>query len=125
MAGRLRDWARRLKRDTHAVYLAARDPRTPWYARALALFIAAYALSPIDLIPDFIPVLGYLDELILLPLGLMLVVRLVPAEVMAEARTAALAAESRPASRLGAALIVLLWIATASLLLWLFWPEAI
>lgn len=125
MVGRLRDWARGLKRDVHAVYLAARDPRTPWYARALALFIAAYALSPIDLIPDFIPVLGYLDELILLPLGLMLVVRLIPVEVMAEARAAALAAESRPTSRLGAALIVLLWIATASWLLWLFWPEAI
>jgi uncharacterized membrane protein YkvA (DUF1232 family) len=124
-ANRLRDWARGIKRDTHAVYLAARDRRTPWYAKALALFIAAYALSPIDLIPDFIPVLGYLDELILLPLGLMLVVRLVPAEVMADARAAALAAESRPSSRLGAALVVLLWIAAAALLLWLFWGEAL
>jgi uncharacterized membrane protein YkvA (DUF1232 family) len=125
MVGRLRDWARGVKRDTHAVYLAARDPRTPWHAKALALLIAAYALSPIDLIPDFIPILGYLDELILLPLGLMLVVRLVPPAVMADARAAALAAESRPASRAGAAVIVVLWIATASLLLWLFWPEAI
>jgi uncharacterized membrane protein YkvA (DUF1232 family) len=124
MAGRLRDWARGIKRDTHAVYLAARDPRTPWPAKALALFIAAYALSPIDLIPDFIPVIGYLDELILLPLCLMLVVRLVPPVVMEEARAAALAAEDRPTSRAGAALIVLLWIAAAALLLWLFWPEA-
>ena len=78
IASGLGHWARSIKRDTHAVYLAARDPRTPWYAKALALLIAAYALSPIDLIPDFIPVLGYLDELILLPLGLMLVVRMVP-----------------------------------------------
>ena len=124
MAGRLRDWARRIKRDAHAVYLAARDPRTPWPARALALLIAAYALSPIDLIPDFIPVVGFLDELILLPLGLLLIVRLVPPPVMEEARAAALAAESQPSSPAGAALVVSLWIAAAVLLLWLFWPEA-
>lgn len=124
MAGRLRDWARRIKRDTHAVYLAARDPRTPWPARALALLIAAYALSPIDLIPDFIPVVGFLDELILLPLGLLLIVRLVPPPVMEEARAAALAAESQPSSPAGAALVVSLWIGAAVLLLWLFWPEA-
>src|SRR5262245_43604308 len=121
----LRHWARAIRRDAHAVYLAARDPRTPWYAKALALLIAAYALSPIDLIPDFIPVFGYLDELILLPLGLVLVVRLVPPAVLAEARATALAAESRPSSRAGAALIVVLWLASAALLLWLFWPEAI
>lgn len=124
MAGRLRDWARRIKRDTHAVYLAARDPRTPWPARALALLIAAYALSPIDLIPDFFPVVGFLDELILLPLGLLLIVRLVPPPVMEEARAAALAAESQPSSPAGAALVVSLWIGAAVLLLWLFWPAA-
>jgi uncharacterized membrane protein YkvA (DUF1232 family) len=72
MAGRLKEWARTIKRDAHAVYLAARDPRTPWYAKALALGVAAYALSPIDLIPDFIPILGYLDELLLLPFAIAL-----------------------------------------------------
>jgi uncharacterized membrane protein YkvA (DUF1232 family) len=74
MLKRLKDWARAVKRDVHGLWLAARDPRTPWYAKAVALGIAAYALSPIDLIPDFIPVLGYLDEVILLPLAIMLAV---------------------------------------------------
>ena len=78
MAGSLKDWARTIKRDTHAVYLSARDPRVPWYAKALALVVAGYALSPIDLIPDFIPVLGYLDDVILVPLGLWAVVKLIP-----------------------------------------------
>lgn len=119
---RLRRWARALKRDVHAVYLAARDPRTPWFAKALALGVAAYALSPIDLIPDFIPVLGYLDEVILLPLAILLVVRLIPPELMAEHRAAAAAAERRPVSRAGAAAVVVIWLAAAGLLLWLFWP---
>jgi uncharacterized membrane protein YkvA (DUF1232 family) len=70
MLARLRDWAQRVKRDVVALYLATRDPRVPWYAKAVAACVAAYALSPIDLIPDFIPVLGYLDEVIILPLGL-------------------------------------------------------
>ncbi len=116
----LQDWARKIRRDIHAVYIAARDPRTPWLVRALALAIAAYALSPIDLIPDFIPVLGYLDDAILLPLGLLLVIRLIPTEVMVQARDTALAAESRPVSRMAAVAIVCLWIAAAALLLWLF-----
>jgi uncharacterized membrane protein YkvA (DUF1232 family) len=80
----LMEWARAIKRDVHALWLAARDPRTPWYAKALALGITAYALSPIDLIPDFIPVLGYLDEVILLPLAIMLAVRLLPSKIMTE-----------------------------------------
>src|SRR5215471_19208344 len=80
MAGRLRGWAALIKRDVHALYLAARDPRVPWYAKALAAVVAGYALSPIDLIPDFIPVLGYLDDVILVPLGIVLVVRLIPPE---------------------------------------------
>ena len=84
--GRLRDWARRLKGETLALYLAARDRRTPWYARLLVAGIVAYALSPIDLIPDFIPVLGYLDDVLLIPLGIAIALRLIPAEVMAEAR---------------------------------------
>ena len=83
---RVRHWARRLRRDVHAIYLSARDPRMPWYAKAWALVIAAYAVSPIDLIPDFIPVLGHLDEAILLPLGVMLAVRLIPEEVLEENR---------------------------------------
>src|SRR6476620_3180105 len=101
--------ARALKRDTYALYLAARDPRTPWYARALAVLILAYAFSPIDLIPDFIPVLGYLDDLLLVPLGLALLARLVPAEVMADARARASVelATNRPKSYAAAAMIVL------------------
>lgn len=120
---RIKDWARAIKRDVHALYLAARDPRTPWYAKALALAIAAYALSPIDLIPDFIPVLGYLDDAILLPLAIMLAVRLVPPHVMAEHRAAAIKAEGRPISRTGAAFIIGLWLLAAAALLWWLWPH--
>ena len=82
----LKDRARALKREVTALGLAVQDPRTPWYARVLAVAVIAYALSPIDLIPDFIPVLGYLDDLLLVPAGIALVIRLIPAEVMAEAR---------------------------------------
>src|SRR6188472_2135480 len=96
MAGKLKDWARSIKRDVHAIYLAARDPRTPWYAKALAVCVAGYALSPIDLIPDFIPVIGYLDDLIIVPLGILAVVKLIPPEVMAESRAAAALAAERP-----------------------------
>ena len=124
LSARLREWAREVRRDVHALHLAARDPRTPWYAKAFALLIAAYALSPIDLIPDFIPVLGYLDEVVLLPLAILLAVRLVPAEVMVEHRAAALAAEARPVSRAGAALVVVLWLLAAAALLWWLWPHA-
>lgn len=121
--GRLKQWARQIKRDVHALYFAARDPRTPWLPKVLALLIAAYALSPIDLIPDFIPILGYLDEIILLPIAIAFVVRLIPPPLMAEHRTAAAAAETRPVSRTGAITIVGLWIAVAAFLLWLFWPD--
>ncbi len=120
---RLKDWARAIRRDIHALWLAARDPRVPWYAKAFALAIAAYALSPIDLIPDFIPILGYLDEVILLPPAILLAIRLVPPEVMAEHRASAAAAQARPVSRAGAALIVAVWVAVAALLVWWFWPE--
>ena len=82
---RLKEWARAIKRDVHALYLAARDPRVPWYAKATAACSAAYALSPIDLIPDFIPVLGYLDEVVIVPLAIMLAVKMIPAEIMARA----------------------------------------
>jgi uncharacterized membrane protein YkvA (DUF1232 family) len=109
----LKAWARSLRRDTHAVWLAAHDPRTPWYAKALALVVAAYAVSPIDLIPDFIPVLGYLDDLILVPAGLWLVLRLIPPQVLADHRAAAEAAVDRPVSKAAAVVVVGVWIAVA------------
>ena len=112
-------WARRIKRDTYALYLATRDPRTPWYAKLLAACIVAYAFSPIDLIPDFIPVLGYLDDLIIVPLGILLALKLIPPDVMAECRAAAEA--NRPAAKprnyIGAAVIVLIWLLAAALTL--------
>lgn len=111
-----RQWARTIKRDVHAVWLAARDPRTPWFAKALALVVAAYAVSPIDLIPDFIPVLGYLDDLVIVPLGILFVVRLIPCEVMEEHREAASKATKRPVSRLAAAYVITVWITCAAFL---------
>lgn len=114
----IRRWARALKRDIHAVALAARDPRVPWYARALAVAVAGYALSPIDLIPDFIPVIGYLDDLILVPLGLWAVLRLIPPEVLAEYRVIADARSARPVSWIAAAVIVTIWIAVTAGALW-------
>ena len=118
----LRAWAGALRRDVVALYLAARDPRVPWYAKAVALAVAAYAASPIDLIPDFIPVLGFLDELVVLPLGIMLAVRLIPAGIMDEHRAAA-AAAGKPTSRVAAGVIVVLWLALTGGLAWAFWPE--
>jgi len=115
----LKNWARAIKRDVHAIYLAARDPRTPWYAKALALCVAGYALSPIDLIPDFIPVLGYLDDAILVPLGILAVVRMIPPDVMAEKRAIAALAGHRPASRAAAVVVVAVWIACLVLAGWL------
>jgi uncharacterized membrane protein YkvA (DUF1232 family) len=114
MAGRLRRCADEITRDVYAIYLARRDPRVPWYAKALAVCVAAYAVSPIDLIPDFIPVLGYLDELVLLPLGILLVVRMIPVEVMAEHRARAATALERPAGKAAAAVIVAIWAVLAA-----------
>lgn len=114
---RLHGLARRLRIDAHAAWLAARDPRTPWHARALGLLVTAYALSPIDLIPDFIPVLGLLDDAVLIPLGLWLFVKLVRAELFEEHRAAAASAAERPVSRAGIALVLAAWIA-AALLVW-------
>lgn len=122
IVARLRTWAREATRDVHAIYLAARDPRVPWYAKAAALCVAAYALSPIDLIPDFVPVLGYLDDVILVPLGILLVARLIPPAILAEHRATA-ARQARPVSRAGAAIIIGLWIGVAALILWMFWPS--
>jgi uncharacterized membrane protein YkvA (DUF1232 family) len=119
MPDRLKQWARAIKDDVIAVYLAARDPRVPWYAKALALCIAGYALSPLDLIPDFVPLLGYLDDVVIVPLGIIAVVKLIPPEIMAEHRAAAARISERPASRGAAAVIVLIWIAAISLSAWL------
>jgi uncharacterized membrane protein YkvA (DUF1232 family) len=119
MAGRLKKWARSLRGEVHAVYLAARDHRTPWYAKALAICVAGYALSPIDLIPDFVPVLGYLDDVIIVPLGILAVVKLIPPAVMAESRAAAALAAEKPISWSAAVVIVLIWIASIALTGWL------
>jgi uncharacterized membrane protein YkvA (DUF1232 family) len=119
MLERIRNWARALKRDTYAIYLAARSPDTPWYVKILALIVAAYALSPIDLIPDFIPVLGYLDDLILVPLGIWLVVALIPEAAMADYRAKADQLLQRPHDgKIAAIVIFAIWIAGAVLLGW-------
>jgi uncharacterized membrane protein YkvA (DUF1232 family) len=118
MLSRIKTWARGLTRDGHAIYLASRDPRVPWYAQVLAIVIAAYALSPIDLIPDFIPIVGYLDDLIILPFGIWLVVSLIPEEVMVECRAKADAAGRRPVSRAGLITIIVLWILATMTLGW-------
>jgi uncharacterized membrane protein YkvA (DUF1232 family) len=122
---RLRDWAREIKKDVVALYIAARDPRVPWYVKLAAAVIAAYALSPIDLIPDFIPVLGYVDELIILPVAIALVIKMIPAPLMAEFREEAQRRAERPTSRAGALLIVAIWIAALALTLWAFWPNPV
>ncbi|MBZ9800072.1 YkvA family protein [Mesorhizobium sp. ES1-4] len=119
MATALREWARAIKRDVHALYLAARDPRTPWYARALAMCVAGYALSPIDLIPDFIPLVGYLDDAILVPLGILAVVKMIPPEVMAEHRGAVALAVDRPVSCSAAVVIACIWAVSVALAGWL------
>ncbi len=106
----IRKWAKELRKQTLIVHFAARDPRTPWLTRLLALMVAAYALSPIDLIPDFIPVIGYLDDLIIIPLGLLLVLRFVPPAVKVSAQRRAAAAVERPVSRAMAMVIVAIWI---------------
>jgi uncharacterized membrane protein YkvA (DUF1232 family) len=118
MPDRLKQWARSIKGDVIAIYLASRDPRVPWYAKALALCVAAYALSPIDLIPDFVPFLGYLDDVVIVPLGIIAVVKLIPPGIMSEHRAAAARASEKPVSRTGAAVIVLIWAASIALVSW-------
>ena len=118
MLERVKNWAHLIKRDVHALYLASRDPRVPWYAKALAAVVAGYALSPIDLIPDFIPVLGYLDDVILVPAGIWLVIRLIPPDIMAEHRALAAAAHERPVNKVAGALVIAAWIAAALLIGW-------
>jgi uncharacterized membrane protein YkvA (DUF1232 family) len=121
MLGRLKRWADAITRDVVAVSLAGRDPRVPWYAKALALAVAAYAFSPIDLIPDFIPVLGLVDDLVIVPLGILLVVKLVPPDIMAEHRVRALALREHPRGTVAAVAVVVIWIAVAAGAGWLVW----
>ena len=111
MLEKLKSRARALKNEAFAVYLAAKDPRTPCYARALIYFVVAHTFSPIDLIPDFIPVLGYLDDIIITPGGLWLAVRMIPPEVLAEARgKVATSGLERNVGYVGAGIIVMVWI---------------
>lgn len=114
---RWRGRARALKREVFALYLAVRDPRCPWYARLFAGLVVAYAFSPIDLIPDFIPILGYVDDVILVPLGIALALKLIPAAVMADSRAAAgrVLAAGKPVNRAAAAVIVAIWLLLAAL----------
>jgi len=123
MNARWADWkkrARQLKVEVYALYLAYSDPRVPWYARLWAALVVGYAFSPIDLIPDPIPVLGYLDDLILIPLGVALALRLIPAAVMAEcrARSSEALVQGRPVNWAAAFIIVLIWILLAALAVW-------
>ena len=117
----LRERAHALRVDAHAVWLSARDPRVPWYAKLLGILVTGYALSPIDLIPDFIPVLGLLDDLVLIPLGIWLMLRLIPAEIFAEHRATAEVASHRPVSKVGAAIVLLLWLAIVTSVVWSVW----
>ncbi len=118
MLEKLKGWARTLKAEIAILAAAVRDPRTPWYAKALGIIIVAYALSPIDLIPDFIPVLGYLDDLLLLPLGIWAVRRMIPAEVLAEHRASVAAGVRLPPNKIAAAVVIALWIAGIAAAAW-------
>lgn len=120
MFERLKTWAKSIKRDVVALWLAARDPRVPWYAKVVAGMVAAYALSPIDLIPDFVPVLGYLDDLLIVPLGIWAAVRLIPEAVMADLRTQA-SDRRKPVSKGGLIAVLLIWIGAIALTIWLVW----
>ena len=119
----IKTWATAIKRDGFALWLAARDPRVPWYAKAVAAAVAAYALSPIDLIPDIVPVLGYLDDLIIVPLGILLAVKLVPSGLMAEFREEA-ARRVKPTSHAGLAIIATIWLVAFCMLVWMLWPNS-
>ena len=115
---RLESWAHRLKVEVYALYLAYRDPRVPWYARVFAAVVVGYAFSPIDLIPDPVPVLGYLDDLILVPLGVALAIKMIPPPVLAECRQKARDAKDRPVNRVAAVVVIAVWIALAALAVW-------
>lgn len=122
MRDRLKAWARRIRRDGVTLWFAGKHPQTPWYAKALGLVVVAYALSPIDLIPDFIPVLGFVDDVLLLPGLIWLTIRLLPPDVLAQCRTQAdewmQTQGAKPRSRAGAVLVVLLWLALGAAAWW-------
>jgi uncharacterized membrane protein YkvA (DUF1232 family) len=121
LVGKLKERAAALKRELIALSIAVRDRRVPWYARAGLVLVLAYAFSPIDLIPDFIPVLGTLDDLIIVPAGIALVLKMIPAEVMREARQQAAdpLRQERPVSRLGAMLVIAIWLIVLAGVIWL------
>jgi uncharacterized membrane protein YkvA (DUF1232 family) len=115
----IKAWARMLKREVHAIYFAAQSPRVPWYTKCLAMAVAGYALSPIDLIPDFIPILGYVDDLIIVPLGIWLVLSLIPEDVMTACRARADQAVTGPHGKTAAIAIIAIWILGAAVLVWI------
>lgn len=116
---RMKAWARIIRRDIATLWLAVRHPDVPWYAKAVAAATVAYALSPIDLVPDFVPILGYLDDLLIVPAGILLAIRLIPADTLAELRSQAETTGRLPASRAGLMSIVVIWlVAATALALW-------
>ncbi|MBC7098817.1 DUF1232 domain-containing protein [Candidatus Bipolaricaulota bacterium] len=120
MRAKLAKRARALKKEAYALYIAGRDPRTPWYARLFMGLVVAHALSPVDLIPDFIPILGQLDDLVITPLGIALALKMVPAEVMADARKRAeeSLSQGKPISRMGTILVILFWLMVITAVGW-------
>ena len=120
MITKLKDRAHTLKREAYALYIAARDPRVPWYAKVFMALVLAHTFSPIDLIPDFIPVLGYLDDLIVTPLGIVLALKMIPTEVMTDARRSAeeLLQQGKPISRAGAIMVIIFWLIIITAVVW-------
>lgn len=116
--------SKQIKSEIYALYLAYKHPRTPWYAKVLAALILGYALSPIDLIPDFIPVIGYLDDLIIVPAGIALLVKIIPRDILEECRAKAQSdlSKRKPKNRIAAVIIVLIWLLALYLILSLIWP---
>ncbi len=121
MFARLKRWASNARRDLYAVGLIARDRRVPWYTKTLALLVAGYALSPLDVIPDFIPIVGFVDDVILVPLGILAVIKLVPAEILREHREHAERAIHLPKNRAGGIVLLCLWLAAVGFSAWLAW----
>jgi uncharacterized membrane protein YkvA (DUF1232 family) len=117
----LKRWSRNVRRDTYAVGLIARDGRVPWYTKTLALLVAGYALSPLDIIPDFIPIVGFVDDVILVPLGILAVIKLVPPEILREHREHAERAMSLPTNRIGGTVLLCIWLAVVGFSAWLVW----
>jgi uncharacterized membrane protein YkvA (DUF1232 family) len=124
LIGKLKVAAKRIKQDVLTVYFVARDPSTPLIVRLLAFAIAAYAVSPIDLIPDFIPILGYLDDIILLPLGILLVIKLTPSDIIEASRSKAADLTTKPISHVAAAVVIVTWLLCATAFGYWFWVAA-